>query len=158
MLCLFATVCWLFSSDDEEDPMFNFEDGVKLTWFVLFGSSCALMSIATCFAVLFKMLDSQLSRRNLRYPWKWLDTLIFDMALLLGWVLSLTPVLVSVLTFKFIVISPVGAEKMFEKCEHASYKSFYANLHGFLREGKSNLKLQITNKFILRKITENNRI
>ena len=50
VLCMFATVCWLFNYDNEDDEesstLFDIHDGVKSTWMCLFCGAAVLMVVS----------------------------------------------------------------------------------------------------------------
>mmetsp|Transcript_16605 Transcript_16605/g.31114 ORF Transcript_16605/g.31114 Transcript_16605/m.31114 type:complete len:651 (+) Transcript_16605:348-2300(+) len=160
VLCMFATICWLFNYDDDGDdgdssssPLFDIHDGIKATWMCLFCGAAALLVISSGCFVLFVTMDKHHEIDiGTRYIHTYDNALVMyievHLAHFLCWFFSLVPMVVSLLTFKFIFF-PIGNQNQDQCNDFAKYKKFYTALHDFVSTNKSDLKLHVTNRFLL---------
>ena len=156
VLCIFATICWLFTTDDEgdeSDTLFDVYDEVKATWMVLYGGAASLMVISFGCFIAFVTLDKHheidIEVTHNYYGGACVMFLDLYLAGFLGWFFSLIPMVVALMTFKFIIF-PLITQNQDECNEFAKYKTFYSTLHKFVSINKSHQKLQIVNRFLLR--------
>ena len=156
VLCIFATICWLFTTDDEgdeSDALFDVYDEVKATWMVLYGGAASLMVISFGCFIAFVTLDKHheidIEVTHNYYGGACVMFLDLYLASFLGWFFSLIPMVVALMTFKFIIF-PLITQNQDECNEFAKYKTFYSSLHKFVSINKSHQKLQIVNRFLLR--------
>lgn len=166
VLCMFATICWLFNYEDNDDdassssPLFDIHDGIKVTWMCLFCGAAALLVISSgCFMLFVTMDKHHEIDIGTRYIHTYDNALVMyievHLAHFLCWFFSLVPMVVSLLTFKFIFF-PITNQNQDQCNDFAKYKKFYMALHDFVSFNKSDLKLLVTNRFLLRKFTMQN--
>jgi hypothetical protein len=163
VLCMFATICWLFNYDDDgkdgedesnDNDLFDIHDPIKTTWMCLFCGAAVLMFVSSGSFMVFVTMDKHHefdvgASRNTRST---LVTYIeLYLAHFLSWFFSLIPLAVSLMTFKFIFF-PISIQNQDQCNDFAKYKTFYSALHKFVSTNKSDLKLHITNKFLLCKL------
>jgi hypothetical protein len=154
---MFATICWLFTDDDHEEDtntLFDMNDGVKVTWMSLYCGAAFMAVISSCCFIIFVTLDKHheidIGTRSNDYGGVLMMFLDLYFVNALGWFFALVPMVVAQMTFKFIFY-PIASQNQDECTEFAKYKSFYSALHKFVSKEKSDLKLQITNRFLLSK-------
>jgi hypothetical protein len=157
VLCMFATICWLFNYDDggEDDTraLFDIHDGVKATWMCLFCAASALLVISSGCLMLFITLDKHHELDiGARYTHSYDSALVMyievHLAHFLSWFFSLIPMVVALLSFKFIFF-PLSIQNQDQCNDYAKYKTFYNALHAFVTKNESDEKLYITNRFLL---------
>ena len=158
-LCMFATVCWLFSREgegsDDSEAFIDMNDWMKATWLYLIYSTSSLGIVSFGVYACFRALD-QHHQVDLRMPiagkyyYSTCHVCTIYVTNMLGAFFLLVPALVVMMNFKFCLLVPVLMNDYQTCCnEFARFKRFYVALHEFILGDLPDLKLLIANRVLL---------